>query len=215
MQTIQNYQKHLDGVIADLERRGVRPRLLLHACCAPCSSYVLEYLARYFDITVFDYNPNISPESEFLARTEEILRLVDEMPFGEGERPRVDVGRYDPERFYAAVKGHENDPEGGERCAICFALRLEESAEAARCGGFDYFTTTLSISPLKNAQVLNRIGGEIAERYGVPYLFSDFKKRNGYKRSVELSTLHNLYRQDYCGCIFSKMERERMNKNNE
>ena len=215
MQTIQNYQKHLDGVIADLERRGVRPRLLLHACCAPCSSYVLEYLARYFDITVFDYNPNISPESEFLARTEEILRLVDEMPFGEGERPRVDVGRYDPERFYAAVKGHEGDREGGERCAICFALRLEESAEAAKRGGFDYFTTTLSISPLKNARVLNRIGGEIAERYGVPYLFSDFKKRNGYKRSVELSTLYNLYRQDYCGCIFSKMEREEMNKNNE
>ena len=215
MQTIQNYQKHLDGVIADLERRGVRPRLLLHACCAPCSSYVLEYLARYFDITVFDYNPNISPESEFLARTEEILRLVDEMPFGEGERPRVDVGRYDPERFYAAVKGHEGDHEGGERCAICFALRLEESAEVAKRGGFDYFTTTLSISPLKNARVLNRIGGDIAERYGVPYLFSDFKKRNGYKRSVELSTLYNLYRQDYCGCIFSKMERERMNKNNE
>ena len=214
MQTVQNYQKHLDGVIADLERQGVRPRLLLHACCAPCSSYVLEYLARHFAITVFDYNPNISPESEFAARTDEIFRLVREMDFAEGERPSVDVGRYDPERFYAAVRGHENDPEGGERCAICFALRLEEAAEAAKCGGFDYFTTTLSISPLKNAQLLNRLGGEIGERYGVPYLFSDFKKRNGYKRSVELSTLYNLYRQDYCGCVFSKKEREIMNKNN-
>lgn len=215
MRAIQNYQKHLDGVIAGLERQGLRPRLLLHACCAPCSSYVLEYLARYFEITVFNYNPNISPESEFRARTDEIYRLVREMDFDDGCRPTVDVGRYDPERFYAAVKGHEGDREGGERCAICFALRLEEAAEAAKRGGYDYFTTTLSISPLKNAQVLNRIGGEIGERYGVPYLFSDFKKRNGYKRSVELSTLYNLYRQDYCGCVFSRREREEMNKNNE
>ena len=192
-----------------------KPSVLLHACCAPCSSYVLEYLARDFDITVLDYNPNIAPEREFRFRTEELIRLVGEMPFSEGERPTVEVGRYDPERFYAAVRGHESDPEGGERCEICFRMRLTEAAEVARAGRFDYFTTTLSISPLKNAALLNRIGGELAGQFGVPYLYSDFKKRNGYKRSVELSALYGLYRQDYCGCAFSRAERERMHKTGE
>ena len=203
----QNFQKMLDETIRRHASAGERPRLLLHACCAPCSSYVLEYLATYFRITVFDYNPNISPASEFEARTEEILRLVREMDFPK-ERPDVLVGKYDPERFYAAVRGHENDREGGERCEICFRLRLTEAAQAAREGGYDYFTTTLSISPLKNAALLNRLGAEIAEHYGVPYLYSDFKKRNGYKRSTELSRQYGLYRQDYCGCVFSKRERE-------
>lgn len=202
-QNNRNYQKLLDATIAVHEKNGERPTLLLHACCAPCSSYVLEYLSRYFRITVFDYNPNISPEAEFRYRTEEIERLVREMAFP-FERPSVLVGRYDPERFYAAVRGHESDPEGGERCEICFRLRLTEAAEAAKAGGFDYFTTTLSISPLKNAALLNRIGGELSERYGVPYLYSDFKKREGYKRSTVLSREYGLYRQDYCGCVFSK-----------
>ena len=204
---IQNFQKHLDEVIRRHVAAGERPRLLLHACCAPCSSYVLEYLSQYFRLSVFDYNPNISPASEFRMRTEEIERLVREMPFS-GERPDVIVGKYDPERFYEAVKGHEADREGGDRCAICFRLRLREAAEAAKAGGYDYFTTTLSISPLKNAALLNAIGAELAEEYGVPYLFSDFKKRNGYKRSIELSREYGLYRQDYCGCVFSKRERE-------
>ena len=202
-----NYQRVLEETIRAQEAAGERPRLLLHACCAPCSSYVLEYLARYYRITVLNYNPNISPEAEFQVRNEEILRLVREMPFPE-ERPEVIVGRYDPLRFYEAVKGHEEDREGGARCEICFRLRLTEAAEAARAGGFDYFTTTLSISPLKNAALLNQIGGELAEQYGVPYLYSDFKKKNGYKRSIELSREYGLYRQDYCGCVFSKRERE-------
>lgn len=202
-----NYQKLLDETIRRHEAAGERPRLLLHACCAPCSSYVLEYLSRYFRITVFDYNPNISPEAEFRTRTEELQRLAEAMEFP-FERPEVLVGKYDPERFYAAVRGREDDPEGGARCEICFRLRLTEAAEAARDGGYDYFTTTLSISPLKNAALLNAIGAECAERYGVPYLYSDFKKRNGYKRSTELSRLYGLYRQDYCGCVFSKRERE-------
>ena len=206
MKNIQNYQKTLDETIARHERAGERPTLLLHACCAPCSSYVLEYLSRYFRITVFDYNPNISPEREFLLRTEEIERLTREMDFPMG-RPEVLVGRYDPERFYEAVRGHEGDPEGGARCEICFRMRLTEAAEAARDGGFDYFTTTLSISPLKNAALLNRLGAELSEVYGVPYLYSDFKKRNGYKRSIELSHEYGLYRQDYCGCVFSREER--------
>ena len=204
---IQNFQKHLDETIRRHVERGERPRLLLHACCAPCSSYVLEYLSQYFRLSVFDYNPNISPASEFRMRTEEIERLVKEMPFP-GECPDVIVGKYDPERFYEAVKGHESDREGGDRCAICFRLRLREAAEAAKAGGYDYFTTTLSISPLKNAALLNAIGAELAEEYGVPYLYSDFKKRNGYKRSIELSREYGLYRQDYCGCVFSKRERE-------
>jgi predicted adenine nucleotide alpha hydrolase (AANH) superfamily ATPase len=204
---IQNFQKHLDETIRRHVERGERPRLLLHACCAPCSSYVLEYLSQYFRLSVFDYNPNISPASEFRMRTEEIERLVKEMPFPR-ECPDVIVGKYDPERFYEAVKGHESDREGGDRCAICFRLRLREAAEAAKAGGYDYFTTTLSISPLKNAALLNMIGAELAEEYGVPYLYSDFKKRNGYKRSIELSREYGLYRQDYCGCVFSKRERE-------
>lgn len=208
-----NYQRLLDETIARIERDGGdKPSLLLHACCAPCSSYVLEYLSHYFRITVLDYNPNISPRAEFEARTEEMARLIKEMPFP-GERPSFVVGTYDPERFYEAVKGHEQDPEGGERCKICFEMRLREAAEAARSGGFDYFTTSLSISPLKNAALLNEIGGRLSEEYGVRYLYSDFKKKNGYKRSIELSAQYGLYRQNYCGCVFSAREsEERMKK---
>lgn len=202
----QNYQLILDKTIADAEKSGAVPTLLLHSCCAPCSSYVLEYLSEYFDITILYYNPNISPEREFTKRVNEMRRLISEMPL---KRPvRFIEGKYDSERFYDMAKGLESLKEGGERCFKCYRLRLEETAKAAQNGGFDYFTTTLSISPHKNAQALNEIGGELGEKYGVRYLFSDFKKRNGYKRSCELSEIYGLYRQNYCGCVYSKAEAE-------
>lgn len=190
------------------DRNGTPPTLLLHSCCAPCSSYVLEYLSQYFQITVLYYNPNIYPEEEYRKRVAEERRLIEEM----GEKGvflypvRLIEGRFDSREFYDAVRGLEQIPEGGERCAACFRLRLEEAAGIA--GGFDYFTTTLTISPLKNAQVINEIGEELAAEYHVKWLPCDFKKRNGYKRSIELSAEYGLYRQDYCGCIFSKRERE-------
>lgn len=201
-----NYQLLLNKTIAELEKTKKTPSLLLHACCAPCSSYVLEYLSEYFNITVFYYNPNITDEAEYKKRVLEEQRLIAEMPtkspvkFLEGE--------YEPERFFDMSRGLENVPEGGERCFKCYRLRLAVTAEAAKEKQFDYFTTTLSISPLKNAQKLNEIGAEEAERVGIPYLFSDFKKREGYKRSIQLSAQYGLYRQNYCGCIFSKKESE-------
>ena len=210
----ENYQRMLDNVLQRISESERTPRLLLHSCCAPCSSYVLEYLSRYFAITVLYYNPNISPAEEFTYRVEEQQRLIDEMPH---HHPvSLIVGDYTPERFSEIAKGHENDPEGGERCFACYRLRLEEAARTAKDGGFDYFTTTLSISPLKNAAKLNEIGKELAVEYGVSYLFSDFKKREGYKRSCQLSAEYGLYRQDYCGCIYSKRDAERRNnkKNN-
>ena len=200
-----NYQKELDKVIEVLQRQGRVPRLLLHSCCAPCSSYVLEYLSRYFEITVFYYNPNIYPPEEFGKRVEEQKRLIAQLP---AEHPISFLdGPYEPERFYEMARGLERVPEGGERCFKCYRLRLTETAEMARAGKYDYFTTTLSISPLKNAEKLNEIGGQLAKDYGVDYLYSDFKKRNGYKRSTELSREYGLYRQDYCGCVFSMRER--------
>lgn len=200
-----NYQKELDKVIEVLQRQGRVPRLLLHSCCAPCSSYVLEYLSRYFEITVFYYNPNIYPPEEFGKRVEEQKRLIAQLP---AEHPISFLdGPYEPERFYEMARGLEQVPEGGERCFKCYRLRLSETAEMARAGKYDYFTTTLSISPLKNAEKLNEIGGQLAKDYGVDYLYSDFKKRNGYKRSTELSREYGLYRQDYCGCVFSMRER--------
>ncbi len=200
-----NYQKELDKVIEVLQRQGRVPRLLLHSCCAPCSSYVLEYLSRYFEITVFYYNPNIYPPEEFGKRVEEQKRLIAQLP---AEHPISFLdGPYEPERFYEMARGLEQIPEGGARCFKCYRLRLSETAEMARAGKYDYFTTTLSISPLKNAEKLNEIGGQLAKDYGVDYLYSDFKKRNGYKRSTELSREYGLYRQDYCGCVFSMRER--------
>lgn len=198
----ENYQITLDKTIHSLEAAGETPRLLLHSCCAPCSSYVLEYLSRYFFITVLYYNPNISPESEFLRRMEEQQRLIREMPLPHPVAFRA--GIYAPERFAAIARGHETDPEGGARCHACYRMRLEEAARIAADEGFEYFTTTLSISPLKNAAVLNCLGGELAEQYGVVYLYSDFKKREGFKRSCVLSREYGLYRQDYCGCRYSK-----------
>lgn len=206
----RNYQKELDSVINNIIKKGIRPKLLLHSCCAPCSSYVLEYLNQYFDITLYYYNPNISPKSEYDFRISELHRLVSEM----GIRVKIIDGDYEPEAFEEIAKGLENEPERGARCMKCYHLRLESSAKIAKEQNFDYFTTTLSISPMKNAEALNSIGSALADKYGVPYLFSDFKKREGYKRSIELSKRYNLYRQNYCGCRFSKAQAENQNKLN-
>jgi len=198
----QNYQLLLDKLIEAERAQGRRPSLLLHACCAPCSSYVLEYLTQHFDVTVFFYNPNISPEEEYRFRERELIRLIGEMGL-EGQVSLI-RGKYRPEEFDGIARGLEELPEGGSRCAACYRLRLRETARVAAAGGFDYYTTTLSISPYKNAQWLNEIGAEEGERAGVHWLPSDFKKKNGYKRSCELSAKYGLYRQDYCGCIYSK-----------
>ncbi len=201
----RNYQKELERIIASIPEGNV-PTLLLHSCCAPCSSYVLEYLSDYFAVTVLYYNPNIYPEEEFRHRADEQKRLIETLP---SKHPISFIeGRFDSREFYDAVRGLEHIPEGGERCHACFRLRLEETARIAAENGSDYFTTTLTISPLKNAAALNKIGEETASRFGIAWLPSDFKKKNGYKRSVELSSEYGLYRQDYCGCVFSKKERE-------
>lgn len=207
----ENYQIILNKTLEKISKSGNTPSLLLHSCCAPCSSYVLEYLSEYFDITILYYNPNISPEEEFTKRVKEMNRLIAEMPLC--RKIKFIEGKYDSKRFFEMANGMEDIPEGGERCFKCYRLRLEETAKAAKNGGFDYFTTTLSISPHKNAQVLNAIGGDLAEKYSVNYLFSDFKKKNGYKRSCELSEIYGLYRQNYCGCVYSKAQALRRKKN--
>lgn len=202
-----NYQKELDRLLERLKSEERVPRLLLHSCCAPCSSYVLEYLNRYFEITVFYYNPNIYPESEYTKRIWEQQELISRMPFL--HPVSFLAGPYDQERSMRLARGLEHVKEGGERCLKCYELRLSEAARMAVKTEADYFTTTLSISPLKNADRLNEIGMRLGEEYGVPYLPSDFKKKNGYKRSIELSREYDLYRQDYCGCEFSMNQRRR------
>lgn len=202
----KNYQKELDNIIQKLQ--GKVPRLFLHSCCAPCSSYVLEYLCPFFDITVFYYNPNISASAEYKKRVEEQKRLIAAYNAeGKGHPIKIVEGDYEPAKFYEAVKGYEQCGEGSERCFRCFDLRLRETAVRAKEQGFDYFGTTLTISPLKNAVKLNEIGQNLSEEYAIAWLPSDFKKKNGYKRSVELSAQYELYRQDFCGCSFSKAER--------
>ncbi len=201
----ENYQHILEKTLKQVEQQEHRPRLLLHSCCAPCSSYVLEYLSSYFNITVFYYNPNIVPHGEFLARAAEQERLLKAMPL---PPTAFLLGAYDAGAFFALAKGHEAEPEGGPRCKACYHLRLRETAKAAKKGGFDYFTTTLSISPHKDAQALNEIGQELSQKFDIPYLFSDFKKKDGYRRSCHLSELYGLYRQNYCGCPYSKQEAE-------
>lgn len=214
----RNYQKELDKVLEGLDSR---PSLLLHSCCGPCSSYVLTYLARYFDITVIYYNPNIFPPEEFDKRLKEQKRLIDAlncdlrqgdegnegtvMPEGAPDI-RLVAGDYDPDVFFDMAGGLEDVPEGGERCFKCYELRMREAAAMAKDGGYDYFTTTLSISPLKNAEKINEIGEALEKEYGVKHLPSDFKKREGYKQSIELSRKYDLYRQDYCGCVFSRRD---------
>ncbi len=202
-----NYQKELDNIIEKLNSSDPPKKLLIHSCCAPCSSYVLEYLSDYFEITVFYYNPNIYPEEEYNRRVEEQQRLINSMPLK--HRVLFRQGEYLPKEYYGYVKGLEEEPEGGERCFRCYRMRLREAARLAKEDSFDFYTTTLSISPHKKAEKLNEIGNELAKEFGVKYLPSDFKKKNGYRRSIELSKEYDLYRQDYCGCIFSRKERER------
>lgn len=232
----RNYQKELDAILEKIAKENLKEdikheehkaltdkssvkRLLLHSCCAPCSSYVLVYLRRFFRITVFYYNPNITWEDEYRKRVAEQKRLIAALnaevaeSAPEGVAPfafpiEVIEGDYEPERFLEAAKGLEKCPEGGERCRKCFELRLLETAKRAKQGGYDYFTTTLTISPLKNAEVLNEVGAWAARQYQVPFLPSDFKKKEGYKQSILLSQKYDLYRQDYCGCAFSKAERD-------
>lgn len=225
MNIIRNYQKELDsiieGIISDTNTKKINdpPSLLLHSCCAPCSSYVLEYLRPFFKITVFYYNPNISIEPEYIKRVAEQKRLIEEynMTVSVNEQTglknayHIDIieGDYEPDRFFETVKGLEECPEGGERCFKCYEMRLRKTSQLAERGEYDYFTTTLTISPLKNAAKLNEIGEMLSKECGIKWLPSDFKKKNGYKRSIELSKEYELYRQDYCGCIYSKQERER------
>ncbi len=208
MNAVRNYQKELekiiDGIVNQSAEKNLLPRLFLHSCCAPCSSYVLEYLRPFFKITVFYYNPNISMDEEYRKRVAEQKRLI--AAYNEKTSYPIDIieGNYEPEEFFAAVKGLEHCPEGGERCFSCYELRLRKTSQIALEGQYDYFTTTLTISPLKNAVKINEIGERIAGECGISWLPSDFKKRDGYKRSIELSKEYDLYRQDYCGCIYSK-----------
>lgn len=199
-----NYQLELDKIIEKNAKDGIVPKLLMHSCCAPCSSYCLTYLAEYFEITIMYYNPNISPESEYQKRVAEQIRLIGALKV---KHPISFIeGKYDPEHFYEMAKGLEDVPEGGVRCFACYEMRQREAAIYAKAHGFDYFTTTLSVSPHKNAQKLNEIGLKLADEYEISYLVSDFKKRGGYLKSIELSKEYGLYRQDYCGCEFSKRE---------
>ncbi|MCM1158561.1 MAG: epoxyqueuosine reductase QueH [Bacteroidales bacterium] len=211
MKENRNYQLKLDKMLQQIEHctkagDGV-PSLLLHSCCAPCSSYVLEYLSDYLSITVFYYNPNISEEAEYRKRIEEQKRLIRELPV----RYAISFleGTYNPEEYDEAVKGLEKMGERSERCYACYRLRMERTAKLGKENGFDYFTTTLSISPYKNAAWLNEIGERLENQYGIGYLYADFKKRNGYKRSIELSEQYHLYRQNFCGCKYSKAEEEK------
>ena len=200
----RNFQKEMDKLIEQNLKDGITPSLLLHSCCAPCSSYVLEYLSQFFNITVLYYNPNISPKDEYLYRLQEEKRLISEMKF---KNPvKILDCDYNADEFFAVAKGLEKEPEGGKRCEKCFDLRLDFTAKTAKENKFDYFATTLTISPLKNANLINQIGESLAEKYNVKYLSSDFKKKEGYKRSITLSKEYNLYRQNYCGCIYSKVE---------
>ena len=202
-----NYQKVMEELIRDNCSETVVPRLLLHSCCAPCSSYCISCLAEYFHVTVFYYNPNIYPPEEYRMRAAEQKRFVEQYPT---KYPVSYIeAPYESDRFYEMARGMEDIPEGGERCFACYEMRLKKSAEYASLHGFDFFTTTLSISPLKNAQKLNEIGAKLAEQFHVQYLYSDFKKKDGYKKSTEISKEYQMYRQYYCGCVFSKRDRDR------
>ena len=202
-----NYQIELDKIIDDLQKENRVPALLLHSCCAPCSSYCLSYLADYFKITIFYYNPNISPAEEYQKRVEEQKRLISELPVK--NKVSFAEGKYEPEKFFEMAKGLQNIPEGGERCFKCYEMRQREEAVYAVENGFEFFTTTLSISPHKNAAKLNEIGLKLEKEYGIRYLVSDFKKKGGYLKSIEYSRQYDLYRQNYCGCVYSKMEAEK------
>ncbi|MEE0887404.1 MAG: epoxyqueuosine reductase QueH [Treponema sp.] len=211
----QNYQKELDKTIESLVVSTTRPSLLLHACCGPCSSYVLEYLANFFDITIFYYNPNIFPKEEYERRLEELKNLLSRFPAAFKNNVKVVEQNYDPEEFYSAleIKNHPefaDEPEKGERCHRCYEFRLKKAYEYAFSHNFEYFCTTLSISPFKDAEKINTIGKELCNSTKNPkWLISDFKKKGGFKRSLELSEEYNLYRQQYCGCVYSKINTEK------
>lgn len=205
-----NFQLVFDKTLEAIARAGERPRLLLHSCCGPCSTAVLEVLAEHFDLTVLFFNPNIYPEAEYKKRAETQCRLLADMPLK--HHAALIVPDYQPQLFEAVAVGYREEREGGGRCRRCFELRLTESARYAKENGFDYFTTTLSVSPHKDAQLLNSLGAEIGDSLGVKFLHADFKKREGYKRSIALSQQYNLYRQSYCGCRYS-LEAQKDNKN--
>lgn len=201
-----NYHLKMLNLIEEHCDTNKVPRLLLHSCCAPCSSYCLELLSEHFAVTVFYYNPNIYPPEEYHMRAQEQKRFIERFP---AKHPISFVeGSYDTAKFYEMAKGMEHLKEGQERCFACYELRLREACEYAKANGFDFFTTTLSISPLKNAEKLNEIGAKLEQEYGISYLYSDFKKQNGYKRSTEISNEYEMYRQYYCGCVFSKKQRD-------
>ena len=206
-----NYQRELEQLIKEIEAEGKVPTLLLHSCCAPCSSYCIEYLSQFFAITVFYYNPNIYPDEEYFHRVKEQQRFISEFPT---KHPVSFIeGDFEKDRFYSEVaKGLEKEPERGARCTKCFELRLGETAKRAAAEGMDYFATTLTISPMKDVELLNSIGAAMGERYGVEYLATEFRKKNGYLRSTQISKEYDMYRQDYCGCVYSKVERESQGK---
>ena len=199
----ENYQKKLEKLINDIKEKNITPTLLLHSCCAPCSSYVIEYLSPYFNITILYYNPNIYPIEEYEKRKQEQIKLIKELP----TKNKVNILNcdYDNDLYEKNIKGLEKEPERGSRCTKCFWLRLEKTAITAKKNNFDYFGTTLTVSPYKNSKLLNEIGLSLQEKYNIKYLYSDFKKNNGYIRSIELSKEYNLYRQNYCGCIYSRI----------
>lgn len=207
-----NYQRDLGYIIRWNQRKGIVPTLLMHACCGPCSTYCIEYLSQFFKITIFYYNPNIAPSEEYAHRVAEIKRFVSE--FKTKYPVEFIEGKYEPDKFYDWVRGYESEAEGGTRCRKCFELRLGETARLAKEMGFDYFTTTLSISPKKDEQVLNVVAKEQGEIYGIKALPADFKKKGGSKRSIELSAEYNLYRQNYCGCAYSLRDAEAHNSEN-
>lgn len=201
MENKRNFQRELDKIIEKLSENDEKPVLLLHSCCGPCSSYVLEYLNRYFNILLFFYNPNIHPIEEYSRRLDAQREVLEKMKFKD---VKLIEGEYKPDDFFSAVKGLEAEREGGKRCEICIRLRMKAAAEIALKYNADYFATTLTVSPHKNAVYINSAGEELEKEISVPYLVSDFKKKNGYKRSTELCRIHNIYRQNYCGCIYSR-----------
>ena len=204
-----NFQFLLEAEINKIKNKKEKPKLLLHACCAPCSSYVIEYLSNYFDITIYYYNPNTYPEEEFNRRLEELKRFLKEFNKKNNIKIKLNAVDYETKEFYEAIRGLEHMGEKSRRCYNCYKLRMTKAAQYAKENNYDYLTTTLSISPYKNANWINEIGKKLEEKIGIKYLYSDFKKNDGYKRSLELSKEYNLYRQEYCGCVYSKEERER------
>lgn len=197
----ENYSNKCEEILKNLNGQK---KLLLHSCCGPCSSYVITYLMNYFDITILYYNPNIYPYEEYLKRKEEQIKVIDELNKISKNSISILDCDYDNSKYEEEIKGFEKEPERGKRCEICYNLRMEKTAILAQKKGYDYFCTTLSVSPYKNANLINKIGEKLEEKYQVKWLYSDFKKKDGYKKSIELSNKYNLYRQNYCGCIYSK-----------